>query len=245
MLSRTIQFLMLAWILYLFGCSSYQAKAIPLSPPSKYPVNYVAKGGLEIGARFLSNAEDNKKYFGANLTRADLLPIELVFWNPTSAPTYWIDGMQVFAVDTDGNYWKVLDPGEVTDRIFDGGIAKEYAKNIGIGTGTGGAVGAAVGTALGAATGSNLGTGAATGAVLGGFSGGVAGGLKGPNREKKRKIAEDIERKTFSLLEVAPGYKISKFIFFPSGRYKYIEMQIHDSIGLIQKVYISTSIPRD
>lgn len=247
MLSKKVIFLILAEILCLYGCSSYQARAIPFSPPSKYPVHYVARGGLEIGARFVSTAEDNKKYFGANLSRANILPIELVFWNPTTAPTYWIDGTQIFAVDSSGNYWKVLEPGEVADRISDSaGVASEYAKNIGIGTGAGGAVGAAMGTALSTAIGSDPGTGAATGAVAGGISGGVAGALKEPGSKNRRKIAEDIERKTFSSVEVAPGYKISKFVFFPSGRgYKYIEMQIRDSSGLTQKVYISDASPRD
>ncbi|HHT9152856.1 MAG TPA: hypothetical protein ACFYEM_04895 [Candidatus Hypogeohydataceae bacterium YC40] len=246
MLPKIHRYIILTAILCIYGCSSYQSsyqsKAIPFSSPTTYPIYQMVRGGLEIGSHFLITSEDNKKDFGADLTRANLLPVEVIFSNPMGSPTYTIDRTQIFAVDYAENYWKVLEPGEVADHISHSTIAQQYAKNIAIGTGVWAGAGGAMGTALGTALGRNPMKGALRGAIAGGLGGGVAGALKDTSKYRD-KIAEDIGWKTFSSLELTPGYKINKFIFFPQGSYKYIEMQIRDSSGLIQKVYIYATPP--
>lgn len=214
----------------------------PLTPPSPgagqvppppgqaapyQPVQY-AGVGLSIGADVLSDTERCKQYFGVDLNKAGVLPVQLVYTN-SGNHVYNIQRGQVFAVDYDNNMWQALTTEQATGRIAGSEVGQDLMRGAGKGALIGGAGGAALGAALGAAMGD-----AGKGAMIGAAAGGIGGGAYGAVHEKskvEKVVNRDVMSKALQDQQVAPGYTVNGFIFLPKGNYHRIEINVFDTTG--------------
>ena len=208
-----------------------EGRVPPPPPPGQavpyQPVQY-AGVGLSIGADVLSDTERCKQYFGVDLNKAGVLPVQLVYTN-SGNHVYNIQRGQVFAVDYDNNMWQALTTEQATGRIAGSEVGQDLLRGAGKGALIGGAGGAALGAALGAAMGD-----AGKGAMIGAAAGGIGGGAYGAVHEKskvEKVVNRDVMSKALQDQQVAPGYTVNGFIFLPKGNYHRIEINVFDTTG--------------
>jgi hypothetical protein len=185
-----------------------------------------AGAGLNIGADVLSDPERCKQYFGVDLNKAEVLPVQLVYTN-SGNHILNIQRGQVFAVDNSGNMWQALTTEQATDRI----AGSEVGRDLAVGAGKGALIGGAGGVALGAALGAVMGD-AGKGAMVGAAAGGIGGGGVGAAREKEKIgkiVQQDVMSKALQDQQVYPGYIVSGFVFLPKGNYNRIEITVFDA----------------
>ncbi len=202
-----------------------QAPTPPPAQAAPYQPVQNAGAGLSIGADVLSDPIRCKQYFGVDLNRAEVLPVQLVYTN-NGNHVYNIQRGQIFAVDYDNNMWQTMTTEQATDRIAGSEVGRDLAVGAGKGALIGGAGGAALGAALGAAMGNP-----AQGAMIGAAAGGIGGGAYGATHEKskvEKVVREDVMSKSLQDQQVAPGSTISGFIFLPKGGYNRIEINVFD-----------------
>ncbi|HHT9130068.1 MAG TPA: glycine zipper domain-containing protein [Candidatus Brocadiaceae bacterium] len=200
----------------------------PTPPPAQvtpYQPVQNAGAGLSIGADVLADPIRCKQYFGVDLNRAGVLPVQLVYTN-NGNHVYNVQRGQVFAVDYDNNMWQAMTTEQATDRIAGSEVGRDLAMGAGKGALIGGAGGAVLGAALGAALGDP-----AKGAMIGAGAGGISGGAYGATHEKSKAekvVREDVMSKALQDQQVAPGYTISGFIFLPKGSFQRVEVNVFD-----------------
>jgi len=221
---------LLAFILTLTGCASYERKVVPFKLPSANPNAAEVAGGV-IAAKAYDNVKEAKSAFGFDIRDAGILPVQITFDN-SNGHSLEIISKQTFLVDIEDNLWPIIDANLAYDRIQKktelGKIAPEGAK-AGLLAGTAGAI---VGAAIGIVSGHNVGDAAMKGAAIGAAAGILTGGAKGlTDEDAKSQIREDLQTRALENRAIRPGEISHGFIFFPgeSKNAKELRLQVKDT----------------
>ena len=211
---RCVVFLIMPFILWYAGCSTYKAQPVPFKTPSAHE-NMAIAGDASVAAKAYGNAEEAKKAFGFDILGAGMLPVQVVIDNQGNHGLE-INGAQTFLEDHEGNLWSILSTRIAYDR------ATKYSKTKEIATegATKGLLGAAAGTIIGAAigivTGDDVGEAAVKGAAAGAAAGAVLGGIGGYTSDNaRRSITTDLREKSLENKPIGPKSLAHGILFFP------------------------------
>lgn len=203
-------------VFILSGCTAYKTQYAGFRPPSGYP-NYRVVDGVLIGGEAYAESDDAEKAFGFDIKGAGLLPVQVVMENK-SGRTLELVSSQIFLMDKDNRYWKIIPTGEAISRLE---TSTELAAFMGAGAAKGAILGAVAGTVLGAAVGivagRSVGEAIGKGAVIGAAGGAIIGGAKeGTSGEREYRITEDIRSKSLEGKVIPDQYLADGFLFFPA-----------------------------
>lgn len=198
------------------GCTSYERQIVPFKMPQESP-NAVKVDGAVIASRSFISVEEAREAFGFDIRSAGILPVQVAFDNKSNH-SLMIVAEQTFLIDEQSNVWPILDSNLAYDRLSK---VTEMGKVIPEGAKKGllfGAAGAVIGAAIGIVTGTNIGTAAGKGAAIGAAAGIVTGGAQAVVEHQgdvKRKINEDLQKRSLQYRPVKPGELAYGFIFYP------------------------------
>jgi len=197
------------------ACSRYEQKPIPIVSPSTVP-NAVEIFKATIAAKAFSDKEKAKEYFGFDIIKAGVLPVQIIIDNQGSDAIDIVPS-QTFLIDSKGQMWNIMEKNMTYNRIKEktelGEIAPESAK----GGALGAVAGATIGAAIGIVTGQNIPEAAGKGAAAGTAAGAVLGGSKGmQDPEVRRSIKEDLENRSLENKPIPPNAISHGIIFFPA-----------------------------
>lgn len=196
------------------ACASYKSQEVPFRPPSSYPGMQVVSGA-QVAAQGYGDVTEATNAFGFDIRSAGLLPVQLVMDNQGRHPLE-IVADQTFLVDSQGNYWNLLDRKTAYQRVENSTEYARIGKGAGKGTLLGAAGGAVLGAAIGILTGENVGEAIGKGAAVGAAGGAVIGGAQaGGSGEEERKISTDLANKSLQNRSIQPGMLGRGFLFFP------------------------------
>lgn len=203
-----------ALALALGACASYKSQEVPFRPPAAYAGMQVI-AGAQVAAQGYGDVAEAKNAFGFDIRSAGLLPVQLVMDNQGTHPLE-IVAEQTFLVDTQGNYWNLLDRKTAYQRVEGSTDYARMGKGAGKGTLLGAAGGAVLGAAIGILTGENVGEAIGKGAAVGAAGGAVIGAAQaGTSGEEERKISTDLANKSLQNRSIQPGMLGRGFLFFP------------------------------
>ncbi|MDP2645920.1 MAG: hypothetical protein Q8P24_13355 [Desulfobacterales bacterium] len=197
------------------GCStSYKATPLPFKAPSSY-ANAVTVRGAQVAAKAYSDADEAKEAFGFDIRNAGLMPVQVVFDNPT-AYALEIVGQQSFLEDATGNFWPILDRNIAYERATKYAQTKQIFKEGAYQGLLGAAAGSLIGAAIGIVSGENVAAAAGKGAAVGAAGGGILGGVKGAQSDDARRaIMDDLRGKSLQNSPIEPRSLAHGFLFFP------------------------------
>lgn len=221
----SILVLVIAAVMILSACQSYQRRVIPAKLPSAYP-NATELAGATIAAKLYHDKNEAEALYGFDIKGAGVVPVQVVVDNKGSHPLQIVPD-QTFLVDVESNVWPILEANLAYERISKktqfGEIAPEAAKG-GVLAGLAGAV---IGAAVGVVTGTNVGEAAGIGAAVGAAAGSVTGGTKGYfSDEPQDKIREDLQKRTLENRTIMPNQLAYGFLFFPGEGARGKELRI-------------------
>ncbi len=199
----------------LWGCSTaYVAKPMPFRAPSAYP-NAVEVAGAAVAAESYADPAQAREAFGFDIREAGMLPVQVIFDHRGLSPIEIVSA-QTFLEDGQGNIWPLLDRDTAYERATRYAQTKEIAKEGAYHAVLGAAAGAIIGAAVGIVTGENVAVATGKGAAVGGAAGATLGGAKGyTSDEARRKIIQDLNRKSLETRAVEPQGLSFGFLFFP------------------------------
>lgn len=196
------------------GCVSYKSQEVSFKPPSAYP-NVQVVAGAQVAASAYADKAAAKQAFGFDIREAGLLPVQVIIDNG-GRHALSVVPEQTFLVDSEGNFWNLLDNRTAYQRVEKSSDYARIGKGAGKGSLLGGAGGAVVGAAIGILTGQNVGDAAMKGAAVGAAGGAVIGGAEaGTSDEGGRQISRDLANKDLKNQAVQPGSLGRGFLFFP------------------------------
>ncbi len=211
-MNRTAFSLLVALALALAGCSSYGHKVAPLILPEQSR-NAVSAGRALITARAFLDRKEAERYFGFDIRKAGLLPVQVVIDNRDDRPVS-IDPAQTFLIDGQGQAWPVLGEKEAYRRIEETVKLGEISKGAARPALVAGAAGALIGFAVGIVSGHDVGENIARGAAIGATAGAVTGGAKA-GAEVGERIGSDLQDRSLRNVPVEPHTLAHGFLFFP------------------------------
>lgn len=205
--------LVLAWAVS--GCSTaYVAKPMPFRSPAAYP-NAVEVAGATVAAESFADPALAREAFGFDIREAGMLPVQVIFDHRGTQPLEIVSG-QTFLEDGQGNIWPLLDRDTAYERATRYAQTKEIVREGAYHGVLGAAAGAVIGAAVGIVTGENVAVATGKGAAVGGAAGATLGGAKGyTSDEARRKIIQDLNRKSLENRAVDPQGFSFGFLFFP------------------------------
>lgn len=216
---------MILSVLLLASCASYERQVVPFKMPAAYP-NAVSVAGATIASKAYDNPEEATAAFGFDIRGAGILPVQMIFDNTGGHPLEVV-AERTYLVDAEDNLWPILEQGLAYDRLAGktelGRVAPEAAKGVLLA----GAAGAVIGAAIGIVTGQNVAAAAGKGAAVGAAAGITMGGAKGlDDRDARRQIREDLQKRTLEKRAVPPREIAHGFIFFPGEAKKPKELRV-------------------
>lgn len=213
-------------LILLGGCApGFKSDITPIKSPSSYPTSY-SKDGLQIGFHFLT-VEDQKRHFGVDMSRADVVPLRVVVRND-SKNEYYIKSDQIFGRTPGGDLYPAYRLDQSVQRVRQSEIGRAMAAGAATGLIVGAAIGAAAGAAIGQATADSPGQGAAIGAAVGGTGGGLRGAAVAADGIS-RAIQKELRKVDWGSRVVYPGHIIHGFIFMKPGiSYEALEILLHN-----------------
>ncbi len=197
------------------GCStSYKATPLSFKAPSSY-ANVVTVRGVQVAAKAFADADEAKEAFGFDIRKAGLMPVQVVFDNP-SPYSLEIVGRQTFLEDEKGNFWPLLDRKTAYERATKYAQTKQIFKEGAYQGFLGAAAGSLIGAAIGIVSGENVATSIGKGAAVGAAAGGTLGGIKGyQSDDARRAIIDDLRKKSLQNSPIEPQTLSHGFLFFP------------------------------
>lgn len=202
------------FLIFAVSCATYQVRPVPLKSPASYP-NAVHVAGAVLGAEAYSDPQKAKEAFGFDIRGAGMLPVQIVFDNQGSHPLRVNPG-QTFLEDQMGNLWPILSDQMAYERATRYAHTKEIFKEGAYGGFLGATAGAIIGAAIGIVTGENVGSSLGKGAAVGAATGATLGGIKGyTSDEARRRIIDDLSRKSLGNRSIDPKNIAYGFFFFP------------------------------
>ncbi len=212
------------------GCTRYEQKPLPFKLPSTYP-NAKEAFGVTLAARSFGDPKAAKEYFGFDIVKAGVLPVQVVFDHKGPDPIQVVPS-QTFLIDPSQQLWNILDQKVAYDRLSKATewsqIAPESGKNAFLGAAAGAIVGAAIGIVTGTSIPEALGKGAAVGAA----GGAVIGGAKGmEDPSVRRSINEDLRNRSLENRPIPPQALSQGVLFFPAeaANSKMLRLQVKNN----------------
>jgi hypothetical protein len=212
------------------GCSTYKNQEVSFKPPTAY-VGMQMVAGAQVAAEAFADRAQAKSIFGFDIRGAGLLPVQVIIDN-TGIHGLDIVPAQTFLVDSDGNYWNLLDNRTAYQRLEKNSDYADIARGAGKGSLLGAAGGAIVGVAIGIVSGENVATAAAKGAALGAAGGAVFGGAQGgASGDAGRQISRDLAAKQLENRTIRAGSLGRGFLFFPGEALSAKELRIQFKVA--------------
>ncbi|MDR0620399.1 MAG: hypothetical protein LBJ61_00745 [Deltaproteobacteria bacterium] len=213
---KTITVLILALSLALAtACAPrYEFKPIPVRTLDGFPYRVTFAGGL-VGAYALYDTKEVTKFFGFDLKKAGVIPVQIAVRNDQPKATLTLT--KATLLDAEGLLWEVL-PSDVVVRRIDehtsGGLTGEQGARRTLLWGLAGGV---LGAAVGVVSGSSVGEAAAKGAAVGGAAG-VASSIAqaGEETSDARDIQRDFSTRNIDHATVNPGESANGLLYFPA-----------------------------
>jgi hypothetical protein len=219
----------LSVLFFLSACTSYKPQATPFRLPQSQ-ANMQNHNGLSVAASTYQSEEEAKAAFGFNITKAGLLPVQVVFDNQTYQ-TFQINPSQTFLVNDREELFPVLDNQSAYDRVQRTTGFQEGVKGLAKGAFWGSAAGAVIGAAIGVAAGRSAGDYAMRGAVTGAAAGAIMGvGQGAGDTNVARQISDDLSNRSLKNNPIKPQEISQGIIFFPAeaGRPAQLKLQLRE-----------------
>jgi hypothetical protein len=219
-----------ALLVILAGCQSYQRTVVPFKMPQGYP-NATDASGAIIAARAYEDKTEAQGAFGFDIIGAGVLPVQVIFDN-RGTHTLEVVTSQTFLIDAQNNMWPILDATLAYERIDKKTSMSKVVPEAAKGGVLGGAAGAIIGAAIGIVSGTNVGSAAGMGAAAGAAVGAVIGGGRGlTDTEVQGQIRDDLYKHSLHKRPIKPMEIAHGFVFFPaeSNRPKELRLQIKET----------------
>lgn len=196
------------------GCTVYESREVPFRPPAQY-ANRQTVADVQLAAESYADPGRAKEVFGFDIRGAGLLPIQVAIENAGNRRMELVPE-QTFLIDSNGNFWNLLDRRTAYKRVEDSSEFSSIVKGGSQKAFWGAAAGALVGLAVGVLDGGNIGSDIGRGAVVGGSGGAILGGAQaGLSDDQGRQIARDLANKQLDNRAIEPHTLGHGFLFFP------------------------------
>ncbi|MDR2386356.1 MAG: hypothetical protein LBE80_02065 [Deltaproteobacteria bacterium] len=207
---------LLAVMLIAAACAPrYEFKPVPIRPLEGYSNLINFNGGL-VGAHAVYDSKEVVKFFGFDLKKAGVIPIQLSVKN--NLPQESLILAKANLLDAEGLLWEVL-PSDVVVRRIDehtsGGLSGDQGLRRSLLWGlAGGVLGAAIGVASGTSVAEAAGKGAAVGAAIGVTSSIAQAGTD--TSSDAGEIQRDFSTRDIDHATIKAGETVNGLLYFPA-----------------------------
>ncbi|MDR1110931.1 MAG: hypothetical protein LBP92_09635 [Deltaproteobacteria bacterium] len=211
----------------------YEFKPIPIRSMDGYANKAQFPEG-RVGAHALYDSKEAARFFGFDVTRAGVIPVQLAVENDQPEASLVLS--RATMQDDEGLLWEVL-PSDVVHRRIDehtsGGLTGEQGVRRSLLWGLAGGI---LGAAVGVVTGTSVATGAAKGAAAGAAIGIVSSiGQSGMDSDTDAQIQRDFSTRDIDHATVAAGQTGNGLLYFPSEAGKPSKLNLTFKTGAGQR----------